>query len=456
MSEHHKNILHIARYGIPADQNFLLNSFKKTYDQVAVNANILAHQSTAVTGFITSKAKKPFFIDPQTHAFQHNLDYITSDSKKGKGQIKSSVKKLIAKYGPLVKNAIAASRPLHPTDFNNNNSRTTFVKNVLEFQKVGIEAEVKKTDAEKYYAFLKEKNKLDIKDSCSPARLIPPYFYLDKPFDEWLDVNIKCVADALALEKGDIISAQIVVSKDILFSDKKTTQIAAKYALFKGRLSSILIWVDNFDETAETETALRYFTAFIKKLTPIAPVINLYGSYFSVALSKHNLIPNFVGVSHGLEYGEMRAVVPVGGGLPIAKFYFPDLHLRLPARYAIRAVREYKGLKDKETFYSKICDCAECHEVIKNPESDFNLYLESREIVYEVKGKPQAREFPLPETKKRLINHYMWCKQKEYSGAESIEDVLETLDYARGVLQKVLADQIGHCDRWINIFEDLK
>lgn len=457
MSDQHKNIIHIARYGIPADQQFLLNSFKKTYDQVAVNANILAHQSTAVTGFITCKAKKPFFIDPQTHAFQHNLDYIVSDSKKSKGQIKSSVKKLIAQYGPLVKNAVLGnSRPLQPSDFDNANSRNAFVKNVLAFQKVGIEAEVKKTDADKYYDFMKEKKKLDIKDSCRPARLIPPYFYLDKPFNEWLEVNIRCIADALTIESGIPIAAEIVISKDVLLSDKKTAQIISKYSQFKGRLDSILIWVDNFDETAANEDTLLCFAAFLKNLSSIAPTINLYGSYFSVALSKHHLVPDFIGVSHGLEYGEMRAVVPVGGGLPIAKFYLPSIHFRLPARYAIRAVRELKGLKDRKSFFNRICDCEECQDIIKNPETDFDLYLKSRELVYEINGKPQAREFPLPETKKHLINHYMWCKQREYSEATTIDGVIENLEQASQVLRRVIPDHIGHCARWVNVFNELK
>lgn len=451
-----KSIYHIARYGIPADQHFLLNDFTQTYDQLVVNANILAHQPTAVAGFIASKAKKPFFIDPQTHAFQHNLSHITSESDKNKGKIKTSVEKLIKRYGRLVATAILDEhRPLTSADFSNNAARQAFVKNVLSFQEIVIEGEVGKTDAHKYYEFLKKKKIINISKTLSPCRLIAPYFYLDKHLESWLDVNIKCLQDAISMRDGKNIAAEIVISKEILSSTKKIDSIVAQYSQFKNKLNSILVWIDNFNETTESPESLSAFVDFLNKLSPIAPVINLYGGYFSVVLGRYGIVPNLVGVSHGLEYGETRSVVPVGGGLPIAKFYLPSLHLRLPSRDAYRAVREYGALSDKKVFYKEICDCKECQGIIKKPDVDFDLYLKSKELTYEINGGIQAREFPLPETKGHLINHYMWTKQREYLANTNLAGVIAGLEKADGTLKKALNyyEQVAHCRRWIEIIK---
>ena len=57
--------LHLVRFGTAADQGYFLNDFKSTYDQIVVNANMVAHMPAAMAGFLAVRAKKPFFIDPQ-------------------------------------------------------------------------------------------------------------------------------------------------------------------------------------------------------------------------------------------------------------------------------------------------------------------------------------------------------------------------------------------------------
>lgn len=454
MNRKPKEILHIARYGIPADQHFLLDKFLPTYDQLVVNATILAHQPTAVAGFIASKANKPFFIDPQTHAFQHNRSYITSSSDRNNGKLKTSVVKLIKKYGELISRVVIdEGRAVRPEDFNSDVTRAAFVEKVLSFQEIVIEEEISRTDAQKYYAFLKKKKKIVVQRRVSPCRIVAPYFYLDKHFGPWLETNIKCLSDAVSI-KGKEISAQIVLSKEVLLSEEKVSKIVGAYSEFKGRIDSFLVWVDDFNESEVKVQELKSLVSLLSQLSAIAPAINLYGGYFSVMLGRYGIVPNLIGVSHGLEYGESRAVVPVGGGLPVAKFYFPSLHLRLPARDAYRAVKEYGAFADSKAFHREICSCKECVSVIKNnPEEDFHLYTDSKEITYEVQGRIRVSQFPKPETKRHLINHYMWRKEREYRGGDTFGVVLADLRKAHETLLRTLNyyEQVAHCKNWLDV-----
>jgi len=62
--------------------------YKDKYDGIVINASMLAHTSKSIARFMHSEGNnKPYFIDPMTHAFQHDLEKIRND----KGNIKSSI-----------------------------------------------------------------------------------------------------------------------------------------------------------------------------------------------------------------------------------------------------------------------------------------------------------------------------------------------------------------------------
>ncbi len=48
---------HLIRYGIAADQKYLLGEFLDTYDQLVINAAMVAHQPSALAMLITQRAK---------------------------------------------------------------------------------------------------------------------------------------------------------------------------------------------------------------------------------------------------------------------------------------------------------------------------------------------------------------------------------------------------------------
>lgn len=94
MSENKYDVLkrgqHWVRYGIAADQQYLLHDFHSTYDCLIINGNMFAHTPSALSQFITQKAKKPYILDPQTHSLAFDIDYLLSTGKKSEGEIKRS------------------------------------------------------------------------------------------------------------------------------------------------------------------------------------------------------------------------------------------------------------------------------------------------------------------------------------------------------------------------------
>src|ERR1035441_3878185 len=100
--------LHLVRFGTAADQGYFLDDFAATYNQIVVNANMIAHMPAAMATFLGVRAKKPFFIDPQTVAFQHEVDHLLSTSKKSAGEIKRSWRRIIERYGDPIVQALNA------------------------------------------------------------------------------------------------------------------------------------------------------------------------------------------------------------------------------------------------------------------------------------------------------------------------------------------------------------
>ena len=76
---------HIYHYNTHAEKRYFLGSeHHSLYDVIALNGNIVSHTPEGVAGFL-AMAAKDFYIDPQTHAFQHatiNLKRDVSDKKR--------------------------------------------------------------------------------------------------------------------------------------------------------------------------------------------------------------------------------------------------------------------------------------------------------------------------------------------------------------------------------------
>ena len=458
LPNNHKGIAgtHWIRYGTAGDQKYLIGDFKETYDQLVINGNMVAHMPSSLSHFITQRAQKPFVIDPQTHAFAHDLSHLQSTSKSSNGEIKRSWKKLLCNYGELVEKILLSDeRPLDPKDFDEEFSRRDFVEKVLLFQNNAITRELEDGEDKEYLEFLQKKKGINpfVKP---PAILIAPYFYIDGPlYDQWLDLNLQLLNDAREVLSSNadcqqFMAAQLVLSKDILGEQSVRNEIIQRYS--EAKPNAILLWIDNFSEHSASKFELMHYKELLKGFAgKEIPVVNLFGGFFSVALANlKSEIQNLKGVCHGLEYGETRPVIPLGGGIPVARFYSRQLHHRLPPRIALRATNALGGLESVETFHKEICECENCKAIIKeDPITDLNAYFETKSSSFWRAGKRVSMEFPTSTASDNCTKHYLLCKQWEYDSEwDTISLKKEFNKYSNLLRKPIGSEYAGHLSVW--------
>ncbi len=450
---------HWVRYGIAADQKYLLGDFLDSYDQLVINGNMLAHMQSALSQFITQQLRKPFIIDPQTHAFAHDLEHLISSSKGSAGKIKRSWAKLIDTYGPGLKRIIEEEgRPLDPSDLDDSAFRMEFTEKVLCFQRDAVQRELKEGEDREYLEFLKEETGVD-PFLQPPAILIAPYFFIGGPFaSEWAERNVDLLQYARTWldEQSNPqppLAGQLVISKEILADEGERKQTVENYIGANPDL--ILLWIDQFSEHNATKHELEHLLDLFETFHESGlPVVNLFGGFFSVATMRFSEKLNgaLAAVCHGLEYGETRPVIPLGGGTPVARFYSRTLHHRLPPRIALREIDELGGLASVEDYHSAICDCPNCRKVItSDPLIPLNEnYFDSKETAYWVSGRRVARDFPTAVASENCTRHYMWCKAWEYGELNtSLADLKSRLRSADHRLRKTLGTEYaGHPKIW--------
>jgi len=462
---------HILRYGTNADKKFIQDK-SDYYDLLAINGNMLAYTPGALAGFIRenllNKPNKGFFIDPITHSFQHSLDKIKSYSKKEeKKTLKLSISNLIDIYGePLISKIKVPEeseddrgRPIRPEDFDGHEK--SFCKNVIDFQL----NEIKNKNEEK--GFLKYLDETDDQlADFEPEFVTPPYFYLsESSYEEWLELNIDFIKIAKEEYPDNKIYAQLTVSQDIFISDSMRKKIINDYKDLN--IEGILLWIDDFNEHEASKTMLEIYIKMIKELSNNLNIYNLYGSYFSTILTGNNdfLSFNLAGVGHGMEYGEYRAVVPVGGGIPSSKYYFYPLHKRLKFDTAQEYIKSHvidKSSDDKieqtNRYFDEICDCPKCKKIIGDNIDNFFAFQSTKTYEYEVKGVKRKRTYPGQETKENCLIHYLESKVKEFNEVDSfnlndiigdLKDKFETYkDYRHQDLET-----LRYLEKWKSVLE---
>lgn len=465
--------IHILRYGTVADKVHLEKSID-SFDYLSINGNTAAYVSNAIAKFVVekffTKENKGFFIDPITYAFQKNLTllYSKSDTTNEK-KLKKSVKKLIDIYGEPIKKVLDNEEVL-PSDFTSNNIEY-FCKRVLEFQYSIVHNHLEQNDLQKYIEYISPNIKSKI-SQFKPKFLIAPYFYLDCKdidFSKWLNLNTKLVEIAMKLSKDCYscidVFAQIVINKETLCNETAINEIITKYNMLN--CSGITIWVDDFNEHQASNNEIIRFTKFLKSLK-IKPIYNMYGGYYSILLTNKNV--NLLnGVSHGLEYGESRKVYPVGGGIPVSKYYYLPLHQRLDFTKSFYLLEHEKVLDIRskdwgncDKYYSDICQCSRCREIMQNQMINF-IEFESTGF-YEVhlaNNQVLRRKKASRETKINCLYHYLLCKNYEFNNVfkNDIDELLNKLveEKSKYISCKVVEyDELSYVDNWVTTIQMIK
>ncbi len=436
---------HWMTFGTFAEQRYFTYPTERTYAGVVINANMVAHAPSGLAAFLLEKTRKdfPYLINPLTHAFQHDVSVILDD----KGEVKSSIKNLARNYGDVINNNVGKN-PIEPKLFDIEENLNNFVDSCIQFQDNTLRQSIIDRDSFKY---LKDFGELE----NAPYALVAPYFYMSElTVDYWMPTIVRCAKRALIKNSNtDVkIFSAIVISQGVLLEDDLIDRIIDN---FKGvNVDGFLFWVDNLDETNTNKATLNGLLKITRNLSDNGrkEVINLHGGYFSILASSSEFgEPAFSGVSHGPEFGEFRPVIPVGGGIPVPKFYIKQLHTRIAYRESLLHFTKLGWLESAESYYNNVCNCIECHEVIKDNPGNFTTYGISETRLIKRKTGSVSREFAIKETKEHCLKHYLNRKVEEYESIRNLRGgkLLSELKYSAEKFSRVAGmEVVSHLNLW--------
>ncbi len=435
---------HWMVFGTFAEQDYFEYPSKGAYQGVIINANMAAHAPGGLAAFLLEKtAGTKYIIDPLTHAFQHDVEAISD--KEGKP--KSSIQGLAEAYGEPVSSRVGKV-PLQPEHLEGKKVLEKFVERCLAFQASQLKDQMEEAKAAKY---------LDGDGEFHPWAMVAPYFYLtETTLEDWLPTNIKAAQIAIdMIPDRSKRYAALVVSQGVVTNPEARDYIIREYAGVD--VDGFLLWIDALDEQAASRSTLTGLLDLARGLGQRGKraVLNLHGGYFSIlaagALGKGIL----TGVAHGPEFGEYREVVPVGGGIPIARYYVPELHARVRYRDALRIFRAAGWLDDAEQFHEQVCDCEECRQVIAGDPANFQLFGEGTVKNVRRRHGIVRIEFPTGDTKARCLRHYLQRKRREYvaTNRAAPEVLLENLRNGVAKFRDFAGlDAVSHLRLWHSIF----
>lgn len=446
---------HIYHYNVSAEQRYFLGpEHHNLYDLIFINGNIVSHTPAGIAGFV-STANKKFFIDPQTHSFQHatiHLKRDVSDKEKGeppKFEFKPSIKKLANHLGSPFTNVIDNDRPLSYRDFltkSGNLDEKLFnqvCKKVIDFQQKILE---KSLDDE-------AKELLSGSRKFRPKFVISPYFYLSpNRCKEWLKISVSFYKKAKKIVKDTPVYFFLVVSKEALV--KNSGEITKKLKDLKP--DGVILWIDEHKEESLLSNDIDRFIKLLKNLRDCTKTIyNSHGGYLSILLCTSEAGNLLDGVGHSINYGESRSVVPIGGGIPMARFYFPSIHSRLRYGDALGIVLSQNWLSTGIKYRNNVCKCAQCLKLIKSKKTindAFLVYGESYPVTFRRRsGTIVSLEYPTTEAKQVAACHYLYNKAKEFKDIKNIsfKELLKNLTTAYDAIAPISGDSmVAHMYKW--------
>ena len=435
--------LHVVLYGTFIENKYFLGDYKDCFDLIGFNSNIIAHAPDGISAFISKLKNKSFFIDPQTHAFQHPVETVMR-KKDGINVLKESIRKLADEYGSIFQEQTGI-RPVVAGELDNG-QKELLTQNVLDFQYSKIQKSIENLGE---WEFLSATGR-----ELRPEFLIAPYFFLDPDnLKNELEDNKEFILLSKKLSssfQGVPIYSEIVLHKDVLVDPGKKEEVLRQYSSCDS--DGFILWIDDFSEVKESKDTLKKYYDFIKDLSSCnKPILVLHGSYMSIALSgkAEGLL---AGVGHGIEYGEYRPVIPVGGGVPLSKFYFPKFHKRV--NYypeAQNVILEKEWHLDKSTFLKNVCSCRECVDIVKTDDviNDFSEYGETR------LSQKNSRPYPSPKAMDRSRRHYLNVKIQEYKYCKDSpkEVILGELKESKDLSATIKSHSFNHIEKWIEVLE---
>ena len=405
--------LRLLRYNTGNDKKVFIK-FKDKISAVIFNATIVAYSSSAIADLV-SVYKNQYIIDPQTHIFQQDISAISSD-KNGSRKIKKSVDKYFQEM-PNELISLYEKKGGNLSVDNISQHIDSLVAHTYSFETEYVNKYISNKDYSKYLNF--------VNLGPLPKAIIAPYFMLKSTYSnddihKWLQLNKISTQKFECINKHKYpLGVQLVLDKSVLENEYFLKEVREAYLDLN--IEYAFIWIDDFDLFQAPPIQRKNFKSLLKILTElqIKPIM-AYGGYDTILLCNQDLPYRMYGVAHSVGYGEKRAITPVGGGLPVNKYYFPPLHKRLKISVvsSILSDQEFFNIpKDKaaEKFLQEICSCKQCSEIIKNNIDNFNKYNDS--VPFTVKNGIKRNR---PTTDAALISsiHFMNAKIQEWDQVE--------------------------------------
>jgi hypothetical protein len=432
-------IEHWMMFSTFGEQRHFIYPTPDSYKGVIINGNMASYAPDGLAAFLLEKTSKQLYIiDPMTHAFQHDPSFVQDDE----GNVKKSIHELARHLGDFFY-SIAGQKPLLPRDFGDDKFEKEFVENCVNFQRTILVNSMKSAEAYKYFS---------PESDLSPYAYIAPYFFLTETgYANWLPIMKRCAKIARDCVGRNRLWASVVISKGILTNPDASARLCSEMSDFP--VDGFLLWVDEFDEQSAGISVLKGFLKLCENLRKGSSrdVVNLHGGYFSILAAGNLGNQILTGVTHAPEFGEHRAVVPVGGGIPIARFYVPELHLRVRYREARSLFQRMGWLQSAEVFHANVCDCQECQATIAGDIANFVKYGEGNPKDMRRRHGLVRIDFPTKETKLRCLKHYLNRKCEEYLHAtkEAAETLKGELSAAAQKLSPVIGEEnVSHLRKW--------
>ncbi|MDG6999863.1 MAG: hypothetical protein JRN15_12190 [Nitrososphaerota archaeon] len=432
---------HIYQYNINSEQRFFLGKeHHDLYDLIALNGNIVSHAPAGVAAFVAN-AGKPFYVDPQTHAFQHATIHLKKDiSDKEKKEppnyiFRPSIKKLAQeRLGEPFSKVIDEDRPLRPKDFTTSDSELNesllekVCQNTVDFQLKTLSDSI---DDE-------ARELLGGSSAFKPEFILAPYFYLSPlSYENWLNLNLTFYNKTKQIVSDLPVFLALVISKEAL--EEGLSEIVAK--IKKTKPDGILLWIDDHvEEELNKKEIWRYVDLLSALKNTTETIYNSHGGYLSILLGHEETGPLLDGVGHSINYGESRAVVPVGGGIPMARFYMFEMHSRLRWGDALGIATSNGFLNSVKDYLQNICSCIQCASLLKETKSaavTFDLYGDSNELTFRRRsGAIVKLDYPTKEAKQFASRHYLYNKAREFDTVRS-DDLTTLLNRLKQTYEKI-------------------
>ena len=440
----------MLRYNTGTDKKAFIK-YRKEFDAVIFNSTIVAYSGASVADLVSMYANK-YIIDPQTHIFQQELSALSSN----KNQLKKSVEKYLKALPEELSNPIInEKRMVGLSDLMEN--LDMLVKKVYEFQANYVNGFIKKKEYEKYLVYS------DVKPE--PRMFVAPYFMLKDKYSyeecvDWIDLNIAAlhsmVAENMNNQSTIKVAAQIVLERRTLENDEIINYLIRAYD--QPGYEYVFIWIDNFN-SFESEIELnKAFSFLIKRLNDIGKKpLMAYGGYDSILLCNEKSPYKMYGVAQSVGYGEYRSITPVGGGIPINKYYFKPLHKRMKFDEVAQILLNNGFFTDEDKssmahlFYNDICSCETCKGIIKDNIDNFNKYNGLTSYVMMTKNGPSERNRATNEALLLAAFHFLACKVDEWNLIVKY-DYDELLDLLKKAYKKYLSEMASSIDNWCEVY----